>query len=530
MNTKIFTLLSLSILSLLLAISMVSATATNFTVSANTLTFSDDTAQTITVDVLNSSASPITGNITITIESIDFVVTVNNTAITVTPATFDINNFDYGIEYSETFDVTSSDPETETITVIIKNDNVCSVANDGKLDISIADISVSGFGDDDEWFILDEIEVEVDVENKGNEDIEDVEIEWGLYDEENNEWAIEMDDIEEFDLDDDEEETITFDFILNEKALDIDLDELGDKYKLIVRAKGTIDGGVYEGDKTCAIDTEDVEVINDESDFVIVGNIDMPETVSCGSDLQIKAEVWNVGDDDQEDVVVVISDNVLGVLAEIEIGDVDAFESEDISTTVSIPESAEAGTYYIEFRVYDEDNDIYENDYDDDNSIVSYQIKIEGSCSSTPSVMIAASLDSEAVAGNEMIVISTITNLGSTIETFTIEVEGNDWAELVEVSPKTIVIGEGESKEATITLKINKGVSGNQEFIINAITSDGQIISQSAQVSIEDSGKFFSGITGNAFGGDNTYLWIIGALNVILVVIIIIVAIRVARK
>ena len=44
----------------------------------------------------------------------------------------------------------------------------------------------------------------------------------------------------------------------------------------------------------------------------------------------------------------------------------------------------------------------------------------------------------------------------------------------------------------------------------------------------EKSGGF--GITGGAINSDNWYLWGIGALNVILVVIIIIVAIRIAKS
>ena len=54
------------------------------------------------------------------------------------------------------------------------------------------------------------------------------------------------------------------------------------------------------------------------------------------------------------------------------------------------------------------------------------------------------------------------------------------------------------------------------------------IVSQPVQVEITK--KKWFGITGNLFSGDNKYIWGIGLLNLILIVLIIVIAVRIARK
>jgi len=117
-------------------------------------------------------------------------------------------------------------------------------------------------GDDDAWFPLDDIEVEIELENKGDEDIDNIEIEWGVWDTNADEWIIELDDEKDFDLNDDDEDTIMVKFNLEDK-LDVDLDELndGDHYRFYVIATGESDE--LEED-VCVSDFEDVEIVIEE--------------------------------------------------------------------------------------------------------------------------------------------------------------------------------------------------------------------------------------------------------------------------
>ncbi len=86
----------------------------------------------------------------------------------------------------------------------------------------------------------------------------------------------------------------------------------------------------------------------------------------------------------------------------------------------------------------------------------------------------------------------------------------------------------GESGEVTVKLNVNKNAEGEQTFSIELV--DGKnVIPQQVSVEITKP-KLFSFLTGNLVKGDNWYLWGIGALNILLVVIIITVALRVAKK
>ncbi|MFH1787673.1 MAG: putative S-layer protein [archaeon] len=383
--------------------------------------------------------------------------------------------------------------------------------------------SESEFGDDDAWFLLDDIEVEIKVENKGNEDIDNVEIEWGLWNTQSNEWIIELDDEKDFDVKDDDSEIITISFNL-EDSLDIDLDELDDgkNYRFYVIANG-YDNEIEED--VCASDFEEIEIII-ESDFVVLYDFQYPEKVSCGGDFQIIADAWNIGDSDQDDVYVKVFNSELGINEKVEIGDIDAFDKEDFEITLEIPEDTDEKIYAIDFEVYNEDDDIFETDFDDDLAEFRILLTVSGSCSIEKSALVSASLESGGKAGEELVVRATIVNTGSGSTTYNINAKGySDWADSAEVNPDMVLLKAGESKDILLTLKVNANAVGEKNFDIE-LTSDNEVIlKQPVSVSIEGS----QGLK-NIIPGDNLYLWGIGALNIILVIIIIIVAIRVARK
>lgn len=423
--------------------------------------------------------------------------------------------------------------EIPEITNYCEFDNT-GVENQAELKIEIDDIKVTqGFGKDEEWLPLDEIELTFELENKGDWDVEDISVEWGLYDESSDEWIIDLDEEKELNLKEGKDETIIADFKFNEKTLEVDFADLDSNYVLVVRATGTIDDSKadeYDGDETCDYDTENIEVIL-EDDFVVITDINIPDTVSCGMDAQIKAEVWNIGDSDQDDVTIKVYGKFLGIDGdEFEVGDIDAFESEDIVINLEMPEDAEEKEYTLEFKVYDEDNDVYENDYDDDKSITFESLTISGGCEVEPQALISAALESGGKAGKELVIKATITNTGSESGTFAVGATGYDsWASLENVDPTVIVLAKGEAKDVMLTFKVNKDAEGDKSFNIEA-TAEGETIRQPVAVTIEKSGFKFPGITGGAIGTGNWYLWGIGLLNVILIIIIIVVAVRVARS
>jgi hypothetical protein len=408
--------------------------------------------------------------------------------------------------------------------------------NPGKLEVKNIDFNNDGFsrrefGSDDEWFFLDEIEVEIEVENDGNWDVDDISLEWGIYDLGKRDWVIDLDEEDEFNLKDGDEETIIINFKLDDD-LDLDFDEIEGDYRFYVIATGTIDdndAGSDDGKDTCAFDFDDAEAII-ESDFVVLDNIDIPETLSCGETVTITADVWNTGDSDQDEVSIEVfgRENILDFRKTIEVGDIDEFDRQQISFTFTVPKNIDEKFYALNFEVNDEDRDVYENDFDDDLSEFTVPFKVEGNCGAAEDVIISASLESEARAGKEMVIRATIINNGDELKTFTINAaEFLTWADAVSQDQNTLVLNAGQSRDVLFKFDVKKDTSGSQTFFIELVSDDDVTTRQPVSVNIEASRPFL-GITG--FAVENASLWGLGLLNIILVVIIIIVAVRIARR
>ncbi|MFH1889422.1 MAG: hypothetical protein ABIJ58_00900, partial [Nanoarchaeota archaeon] len=93
--------------------------------------------------------------------------------------------------------------------------------------------------------------------------------------------------------------------------------------------------------------------------------------------------------------------------------------------------------------------------------------------------------------------------------------------------PPIITIAPESSGEGVIKFNVKNDASGTQQFNINVYSGSDLVATQAVSVNIESKSGF--GITGLAIG-DNAALWGFGLLNIILLIIIIIVAVRVARK
>jgi len=414
---------------------------------------------------------------------------------------------------------TTNEPEEITECALVSNYN-------DDLEIEIDDIKViSGFGKDNEWLPLDEIEVKIKVDNKHRtEKIKNIEVNWGLYDSNSGDWYID-DKESDFNLKDGDDKTVIITF-----KLDDNIEDLADYDRLYV---WTNDAEINDDNDTpvCASAFEDID-IQTESDFVILDDIQLPSEATCGSNIQLTADIWNIGDSDQEDVWILIKNTELGISEKIMIGDVDAFDKTNLDVLLKIPEDAkESPSYLLTLQVYNEDNDVFENDYDNDEAEFKIPLKVNSctSSSSPNSVTISASLDSEAKAGEDLIVKATIVNSGTSSSTYTINPTGyTSWANSATTDSSTFTIGSGESKQITITLGVKDTASGEQTFNIEVVSGGEIVKTQPVAVTIEAKSGF-SSITGNLTIG-SPLIWGIGFINFILIIVIIIVAVKVARK
>ncbi len=333
---------------------------------------------------------------------------------------------------------------------------------------------------------------------------------------------------DKFDLDeDDDEEVITINFKLDEDAIN-EMDASSSAYVFYIWATGEY---ADNNNKTSTYESKNID-LQIENNFVILDNIEISESASCGSEVQVTADVWNIGEDKQDDVYVIIYNKALGINQKVTIGDIKYFENENLEATVLLPEDADEESYILEFYVYNDNSDIYEsNNEDEDESRYSKEIIVEGSCSTTPKVSVIANLESEsAVAGKEIVIKATVTNLGTKTSTYLLNAGNTEWASLVSIDKNSFTLDAGKSEEVLITLNVNKDASGEKEFSIDLVEGN-NVLTQPVKVVIEQP-SLFPNITGLISGvaGDNWYLWGIGALNVLLVLIIIIVALKVSKK
>jgi len=452
------------------------------------------------------------------------------TLLPVSPIDYSLSNFNLAKTYPAQFTVSDSlNPNVnKTISVVLKSD-YCEAGNKGGLDITDIEFTNNGpWGEDDEWYPTEEIEVQVDVENNGNDDLDDVIVSWGLYNKKTGKFIVD-DETDSVNIDEGDEESYTFTFDIDPDEID-ESDSEGD---FVFFAKAFSDD-LGENDECNSEFDDNIKILRDNH-FVAITNVEMPETAQCGQNVEITADVWNIGDSDEDDVYVTLVSTELGINERIDVGNLDIFEDSSISFNFVVPADKKDGSYRITLSVYDEDSDLFENDNDDES--VSNQLLALSGCTPTNKVSINALLDSDAVAGEEMIIKATLNNAGSARADYRITINGYDsWASLGSISPAALSLDAGRNGDVFIKLTPNDDVSGNQEFVIQVV-SEGIVNEQRVSVPIEaaevTSGT--GGITGGAisdlFSGEgNWFIWVIALINIVLIVLIIIVAIRLARR
>jgi hypothetical protein len=401
------------------------------------------------------------------------------------------------------------------------------------IDITIKDINVKqGFGDDEDyWYPFDVVEIELEISNEGNYDMEDIEVAWALY--ASNGKKITDDEESDFKLDSDDDKTIIITIRLDDNIDDL---ENVDEVVFYARAKGKIDDkdSSNDGESTCEEDSQRIDLITDD-DFVVLGDFEingmslvdseLKESVACGSELQLIADVWNIGDSDQDEVMVLIRNTELGISKKVTIGDIDSFDYEKLEALLEIPENAEAKYYTLEFLIYDEDSDLFETS-EDDKAIFKVLIKVDGNCKVADSTKVTASLvTASPKAGEQLTVKTTITNTGDNIATYILNVaDYSSWATLEDFE-KSLTLVAGEQRDVELTFNVKDDVSGTKVFNIEVIEGT-TVTKQPVQVTIEAQKSLF----GNVSLPENKYLWIIGAVNVLLIFAIIFVAIRLSRN
>jgi len=420
--------------------------------------------------------------------------------------------------------------------------------NDTNLILNV-DITNKGDGEDEEWLPLDTIEIEVELENNINDvDLNDVVFALGLYQKGSTKniagdmiWISEDDNEIKFgDIDEDDDGLHKFEFRVDPNEIDD-----GD-YILMVKAYPNKDEDEYCIDYSDDLEgfgnsmyTAEIEIIkeSDEEKMVIIDTKKFTEPIiaSCGEQVTLYTDIYNIGDEDFADQIMVsLYNSALGInLEKIATGDLDSGENTEVAFSFDIPSNAEEKQYTLEMRTYydyDEDGDKYKEI--SKKAFFAY-LKVEGNCISESTALISAKLISDRViAGEELIVQATITNTGEQTNTYAVNVDGHSgWSSSAKLDSQVLVLKSEESKDITMTFEIKKDVSGEKTFNIQVVGEGEKIYTQTVSVHIE--GVENRGITGFNVASlleNQNYLWVIIALNIILAIIIVIVAVRIVKR
>ncbi|MFH0712109.1 MAG: putative S-layer protein [archaeon] len=403
----------------------------------------------------------------------------------------------------------------------------------GHLEITSFDVMNNGKGDDTEWEYLDEIEIEVAIENTGNDNINNVVVEMKIVDENNNtitkrKMNLNDDTIDLGRINDGDEEIVIF------KITEVPIDLESGDYKIYVRAyddrNPEIECASTSGDFTNDDETyfEFSVIPNDGASIIVKDNLPNVQA-SCGDkDVEIRFMVYNTGGNDEDKVLVMLENSKLGISEKYVIDNLRNQKGKEAVFYITIPDKVDKSfaelniyTYYDyddsedeldELKAYDDSSEEQGDSFSIGLEILSCQVPIQAT--------IGINLESETTIEKQVIIKATITNNGED-NNFVISTSGlESWAESTTISPLTASIKKGESTDVTITFVPT--ATGEHTFKINAI-SNGQTVSQSAVINIKDKPTILSGIS-------NTTLYLITGIIIVLILIFLALIVRVSRR
>ena len=435
----------------------------------------------------------------------------------------------------ELFDVSQLITLNYVASASTNDKNVCSVefsGEQGDLELRNVDVKVTGKGDDEEWQYLDSVEIEVEVENNnGDDNIDDVEVRVYIYDgkienggnDVTNDFDFDDDVLDDIGkLKDDDKETVVF--TIDELSTDVE----DGTYYLYIMAYSAGDE-----DLQCVSEAKDfdddyyyefsVESVDDD-EAVVAQFDDVSMNVYCGQDdVEISFPVYNLGEDDQDEVLVNVYNSELGIDEYVVIDDLNDGDKETVSLYVNIPENLDKDKYDLSVKVYfdwDDDEDEEEiTSYDENTNGEAIRLNVLGCSIAAPSI--SANLESNAAVGEDLVISVSVTNNGAD-SNFVVSAEGYDsWANVVEIVPQTLSIDEDSTKTATI--KLAPTVGGYQTFDVVVIV-DGESYERSVSVNVAEDEN------GSMFNMDKTTLILSGAIILLVILIVIVIAVRASRR
>jgi len=378
-----------------------------------------------------------------------------------------------------------------------------------------------------EWSPYDEIELEVEIKNTGDDD-EDYIVELIFMDKDGNEYDVaeDEDDLEEeISIDEGDREYVTFNFVV-----DGDIEE-GD-YDLYVKAYK--DGDEDEQCVSVTTGEEGLEEIKVEKENhqVIVKSVDGEQTVKAGTSVFYEVKIANIGSRDEDKVRILVYNSQLGVDQYFEIDDLNEGDLETVSFKIDIPASVEDGNYELTFSTwydYDKDDKTYDKNSDPDDEI-EFFLSVVGGKEIVPTVDVSLGTTVTKV-GQELIINVKVTNNGDE-GVFSLSVEDlGTWATLTSITPAVVNLDEGETAEIVVALMPQESGTHSFRVVANIDGEEGLEVTRAVTISENVDSK----ITGNSILGnfgvsDNNTAYLIIGITAILILVLLILIVKVSKK
>lgn len=550
MNTKNILSVFVSLAFMFLLVASVSALtlsspSQDITQGSNvtTLTLNNDNTdfQNVTVSVANIIDGANTVALSLTPTSISNLAAGATRTLTVTGTAFS-TGFKFG-KYSSVLTATGTNSTGSTFSANSTITYFKSFCKSGEVgtNLTINDVNINSDGKDDlQWRPLDKVTVEVNVDNSGDNDLRNVQVELALFDSAGrnvigqltfSDSDNEKKDIGTINSNDNQKETFEF-------TVPADFKE--DTYKLAVKAysKTSHEENMCADTSSALSDntfqTIDVTRESDKGKFIAFDNIKLsPTEATCSDSVSLSFDVVNVGDQDQDQVKVIIKSKDLKIDTTSEIRDnLNQGDTKTLTYNFDVPQGLADKMYTIELSSeydYRKSTDTYRQS-SDTNKQIFYKVFGCTPVAVVPGqgkVAISASLTSDAKAGEPLTIKATVKNNQATAGIFSVSVNGYDsWSQLDTISDRIVQLNPGQSKDVTLSFNVDPKASGEKTFTIETRSDTGDV--QQKEVVVNVAAK--AGLSlGNAFQG-NGLLWAIGIINVILIILIIVVAVKLSNR
>ncbi len=401
------------------------------------------------------------------------------------------------------------------------------------LEIIDFDIDNLGEGEDDTWNPLDEIQITLEVEAL-RDDIDDVMVEVFVYDGDNevtNDFDFEEETYDLGNMDEDDKEEATFTIT----ELPVDVEEKDYELRFIVYSDEDESICVSKSDEFDEEFFHNIEVEKEYDQAVIVREGDSSTTIDAnpGQRVQTSFNIYNIGDDEEDHVLVQIFNNNLGINEFKHFRNLDVGDKKTVTYDLEIPSDVEEGKYNVDITTYFDydEGDVLEwssydeNSFDDLDESYSFNFDVKEIPGATNPTIDASLASSETMVGEQLAVNLVITNNKAETANTVISAEGYDaWANSVEVNPQILTLDAGQTKQSTITLMPTE--AGQQSFTIKII-QDGNEFVRTVAVSISEE----PGIFGDLFeGAQDTILYVAAGILALLIILVIVLIVKVSRR